>query len=500
MNFHYLKSVSALALAGMFAMNAHAETLSDEFKVDFTQMEEGYMLSSYWGGPNANMKVVATDEGNLLFLDGVTMVAATDDDGNELKDENGNTIQVPATNAAGLPSWSTMAKYPGLTLPSGFNFSNILMVEVEYKPTQDDNVPFAIQIQQTTEPLYADAEIVVNEWNTLVFEPSQMTKLGSEELYTGTPSSFDFCLGANGSTNYYVKSITFYLEKEVTQREKDEAALDKSTAACVEFNFDEWPISELSADNPAAADSPYLGSNGGGVNRSDMIIDVDPENAENHCAHIVYGGWTQIFITQPVVCPEGYTFDDLRLVEYDIYESDIPGHNTTDDGVHTGKNGAPILKLKESYAWGWTPNNDGSACGNAALPSVNEWNHVEFYPSAYEWKERDFEQNILDENGEPVLDDDGKNVTEPVHWDADQVRDEFGKLTSFAMSIGFFPCLNQCYVDNVKLWFQKGGEDTAVDSISAVKANDVIYNVYGQRVDENYRGIVIKNGKKYISK
>lgn len=40
----------------------------------------------------------------------------------------------------------------------------------------------------------------------------------------------------------------------------------------------------------------------------------------------------------------------------------------------------------------------------------------------------------------------------------------------------------------------------AVDSINGVEADSTIYNVYGQRVDESYRGIVIKNGKKYINK
>lgn len=40
----------------------------------------------------------------------------------------------------------------------------------------------------------------------------------------------------------------------------------------------------------------------------------------------------------------------------------------------------------------------------------------------------------------------------------------------------------------------------AVESVNSVKADDVIYNVYGQRVDENYRGIVIKNGKKFVNK
>ncbi|MDE6561457.1 MAG: hypothetical protein K2K75_08765 [Muribaculaceae bacterium] len=482
MKFHYLKSLSALALAGMFAANAYAETLSQEFVIDFTQQEVGFKLNSFWGDPNDHMAVVATDEGNLLLVDGVTVL----EDGTE------------AVNEAGYPSWSTMTRYENLTLPSGFNFGNVLLIEVEYKPTQPDNVPFAIQLRGATDPLNFEGDVVVNEWNTLAFDPAELTTGEGSDAYTGTPTSFDFCMGANGSTNYYIKQVTFYLEKEVTQREKDEAALDKSTAACVEFNFDNY---EVSGEVDGAFSSPYVGSNGGGINRPDMIIDKGPEGYDNNCAHIIYQGWTQIFITEPVVAPEGYTFDDLRLVEYDIYETDIPGVDYTQpDNPVSGRNGAPILKLKEWYAWGWCPNNDGSSCGNSRLPSVNEWHHVEFYPSAYEWKERDFEENVLDENGEPVLDEEGKNVTTPAHWDADQVRDEFGKLTSFNISIGFFPCLSQTYVDNVKLWFQKGGEE-AVESVEAVKAaNDVLYNVFGQRVDESYRGIVIKNGKKYINK
>lgn len=44
-------------------------------------------------------------------------------------------------------------------------------------------------------------------------------------------------------------------------------------------------------------------------------------------------------------------------------------------------------------------------------------------------------------------------------------------------------------------------EGSSVDAVSAVEVQDsAIYNVFGQRVDENYRGIVIKNGKKFINK
>lgn len=40
---------------------------------------------------------------------------------------------------------------------------------------------------------------------------------------------------------------------------------------------------------------------------------------------------------------------------------------------------------------------------------------------------------------------------------------------------------------------------TAVEAIEMVENNE-IFNIFGQRVDESYRGIVIKNGKKFIQK
>ncbi len=49
--------------------------------------------------------------------------------------------------------------------------------------------------------------------------------------------------------------------------------------------------------------------------------------------------------------------------------------------------------------------------------------------------------------------------------------------------------------------YQGDTEDGVADVISDAKAgNNVIYNVMGQKVDENYKGLVIKNGKKYIQK
>lgn len=50
-----------------------------------------------------------------------------------------------------------------------------------------------------------------------------------------------------------------------------------------------------------------------------------------------------------------------------------------------------------------------------------------------------------------------------------------------------------------KFNFIEKGEDS-VNEIESVMTDGAIFNVFGQRVDDKYRGIVIKNGKKFISK
>lgn len=88
-----------------------------------------------------------------------------------------------------------------------------------------------------------------------------------------------------------------------------------------------------------------------------------------------------------------------------------------------------------------------------------------------------------------------------------------GKLTKFNISVGFFPCLNQCYVDNVKLWFQKsgaGGDESGIaDIVAPAEEGYTVYNLQGIRVlktmDKNAvsnlpAGLYIVNGKKYIIK
>ena len=46
-----------------------------------------------------------------------------------------------------------------------------------------------------------------------------------------------------------------------------------------------------------------------------------------------------------------------------------------------------------------------------------------------------------------------------------------------------------------------GGTETAINGVATTTATDnAVYNLSGQRVDHNYKGIVIVNGKKYLRK
>ena len=68
---------------------------------------------------------------------------------------------------------------------------------------------------------------------------------------------------------------------------------------------------------------------------------------------------------------------------------------------------------------------------------------------------------------------------------------------------------NANYVDNLYYLNQiqagatltPGGDDNAVTSISAAAAEDgVAYNLAGQRIDKNFKGIIVMNGKKFLKK
>lgn len=45
-----------------------------------------------------------------------------------------------------------------------------------------------------------------------------------------------------------------------------------------------------------------------------------------------------------------------------------------------------------------------------------------------------------------------------------------------------------------------GQQTTGITPVKAAAQNSAIYNTAGQKVSENYKGLVIKNGRKFIQK
>lgn len=463
-----------LGMGVLCAFSASADTVQERLTIDFENYELGTQLGTNGSPANADITIVE-----------------------DPLEEQGKVMHV------NHPDWDTWARILSISCPKGFTIANCIMVEVSYYNPSETPTPLDIKYKAPVASyppdwtnVIQDADILSDGWNTAVFDASSFEYTEEGEKNTKA-SEFGLAIGFfKNPTDYYIGDITFYFEKEMSERELWEAALDKSTAASVEINFD-----DLEA-NPAG--SPNVGSNGNDRNRPDMIIDKGPEGYNNNCVHIIYGGHTQIFLWDIINCPEGYTFDDLRLVEYDIYETEEPGVDYKSGKSYPGKNGAPILKVK-SEPWGIDSNPNGSSCGNSALPEVNKWTHVEFLPSGLAWAPRDF--NVTEGEGDDA-------VTTPVHWEADQTEKEMGKRTSFNISVGFFPCLNQCYVDNVKLWFQKPttGGSTGIEDIIITPAESegyTIYNLQGvcvmktvEKSDINNlpAGLYIINGKKYVVK
>ncbi len=97
----------------------------------------------------------------------------------------------------------------------------------------------------------------------------------------------------------------------------------------------------------------------------------------------------------------------------------------------------------------------------------------------------------------PAFDADGKFTFMFTDVKDGDVPASFIHLNAVKIDWGMPEGVSTCKVTKFNA-IPKGGS-SAVNAIEKADSS-VIYNIYGQRVDETYRGIVIKNGKKYIQK
>lgn len=80
------------------------------------------------------------------------------------------------------------------------------------------------------------------------------------------------------------------------------------------------------------------------------------------------------------------------------------------------------------------------------------------------------------------------------------------KIAKFVLTSNYTSYVGRrCWFDDLKVYKYpsqaEGPIDTAIETVETVKANDgAIYNLAGQKVSKSFKGLIIKNGKKYFVK
>ena len=130
-------------------------------------------------------------------------------------------------------------------------------------------------------------------------------------------------------------------------------------------------------------------------------------------------------------------------------------------------------------------NVNGTNYGGEDLTLNPDGNVVEFELVA----EKVTTEKVLDAEGNPVLDEEGKETTQEVHTPTDSYftfQKYSGTGNVFISSIEITPEADAAGIKNL---------DTENAPVKAVR-----YNVAGQKVGANYKGLVIENGKKFVVK
>lgn len=73
------------------------------------------------------------------------------------------------------------------------------------------------------------------------------------------------------------------------------------------------------------------------------------------------------------------------------------------------------------------------------------------------------------------------------------------ELAKFVLSGNYNNSDRRSWFDNLKIEVIQAGVPTGIQTVNTVKANNgVMYNIAGQAVSNNFKGIVVKNGKKFV--
>lgn len=88
----------------------------------------------------------------------------------------------------------------------------------------------------------------------------------------------------------------------------------------------------------------------------------------------------------------------------------------------------------------------------------------------------------------------GSQTTTPVAFDG-------SKMSKFVVKSDYNNADRRCWFDNLKIQRILAGVPAGIETVkAAVKADGAIYNLAGQKVGKDYKGLVIMNGKKFVQK
>ncbi len=202
----------------------------------------------------------------------------------------------------------------------------------------------------------------------------------------------------------------------------------------------------------------------------DIVVSADPTGTDNKALFLNStdeSGTNYILPVFDVTLPEGVTVADLKTLTFDIYCLD-------ENGSYNNIRYYVFPNDGSWENWGWS----GWQCN----PGVTTIDVIGGQENKMKWTSCtiDLTASIVE----------NANYSTMAEWN------------TFQFSFGQENGSSHLYLDNISFTYEGSGDETGITNVETETSAKVtgIYNLAGQRVSENTKGIVIKDGKKVLVK
>ena len=180
-------------------------------------------------------------------------------------------------------------------------------------------------------------------------------------------------------------------------------------------------------------------------------------------------GWISLVVTSVGWSGMGFCYDDQDLT---ILDDDYIFHFA----IKSQDNATHCLGIGEAKM----------ALGESAFPDgKSNYPVLENFPRDGKWYNYNVPVSVIKNY---IVGDKWFNVDDLAHFNTNFVWFLSGAATGTTLD------LDQMYL------YKTSGSDGIQNVVKAENENAAVYNLAGQKVDANYRGIVVKNGKKFMNK